>query len=495
MVWPFGKSKDKYATPNQKVRLSTLKAGPRRNRVEGSYNSAADGSYLKRHWANADSLTASQANSRSVRMKIMSRARYEFANNSYCKGMVLTLANDIIGTGPRLQVNTGSAALNTQIEAAWNSWTRSVNFASKLRTMQHGKIYDGESFSTIFTNRKIKNIGNVSLDLKVIEADQITTPDLEYANRPNAIDGIVFDKYGNPHGYHMLKQQANPNTLNGSGSYSRIVADKMIHIFRADRAGQYRGICEYSPALNQFAILRDYTDATLKAAEIAASFAAILKSTGPAVDSANDAPGISEEDGTEQDPEPMDVFDIEHGMTTVAPRGWDITQFKAEHPTTNYEDFKNSVLNEIARCLNMPFNIAAGNSSNYNYASGRLDHQMYFNAISVERNYIEITVLNRIFEMFLEEYRLLNPVFGLNAVTQQWFWPGREHVDPAKEAKAQELRLGNLTTTLANEYARQGMDWEEELTQLKREQDLKEKLGLMTTTEPSDDIEENEDEE
>jgi hypothetical protein len=31
-----------------------------------------------------------------------------------------------------------------------------------------------------------------------------------------------------------------------------------------------------------------------------------------------------------------------------------------------------------------PFNVAAGNSSGYNYASGRLDHQTYFKAIRVD---------------------------------------------------------------------------------------------------------------
>ena len=56
----------------------------------------------------------------------------------------------------------------------------------------------------------------------------------------------------------------------------------------------------------------------------------------------------------------------EHGVCTV------------QKPSTTYAEFKKELLNEIARCLNMPFNVAAGNSSGYNYASGRLDHQTYF---------------------------------------------------------------------------------------------------------------------
>ncbi|MEN6385303.1 MAG: hypothetical protein ABFD79_08890, partial [Phycisphaerales bacterium] len=60
----------------------------------------------------------------------------------------------------------------------------------------------------------------------------------------------------------------------------------------------------------------------------------------------------------------------------------------------------------------------------------------------------------------------------------QWFWDGTEHVDPAKEAKAQEIRLTNHTTTLADEYAKQGKDWEVELRQRAREKKLMDELGI-----------------
>ena len=60
----------------------------------------------------------------------------------------------------------------------------------------------------------------------------------------------------------------------------------------------------------------------------------------------------------------------------------------------------------------------------------------------------------------------------------QWFWDGFEHVDPAKEANAQETRLKNHTTTLAHEYARQGKDWEMELRQRAKEMALMNELGL-----------------
>ena len=58
----------------------------------------------------------------------------------------------------------------------------------------------------------------------------------------------------------------------------------------------------------------------------------------------------------------MDLVELERRMATVLPGGWKLGQIQAEQPATTYGEFKQEILNEIARCLNMPFNVAAGNS-------------------------------------------------------------------------------------------------------------------------------------
>ena len=81
-------------------------------------------------------------------------------------------------------------------------------------------------------------------------------------------------------------------------------------------------------------------------------------------------------------------------VATVLPGGWKLGQITAEQPATTYGEFKKEILNEIARCLNMPFNVAAGNSAGYNYASGRLDHQTYFKTVRVDQAHIESCILD-----------------------------------------------------------------------------------------------------
>ena len=54
----------------------------------------------------------------------------------------------------------------------------------------------------------------------------------------------------------------------------------------------------------------------------------------------------------------------------------------------------------------MPFNIAAGNSSGYNYSSGRLDHQTYYRQINVERARMEQVILDRVLASWFAEASL-----------------------------------------------------------------------------------------
>ncbi len=120
---------------------------------------------------------------------LRNRARYEAANNSYARGMILTLANDCIGTGPRLQMLTGDAKANRRIEREFQRWSKAVRLAEKLRTMRMACAEDGEAFAILSTNERLTT--PIQLDLKIVEADQVTTPELHLAD--GGVDGIVFD--------------------------------------------------------------------------------------------------------------------------------------------------------------------------------------------------------------------------------------------------------------------------------------------------------------
>ncbi len=442
--------------------------------VRGRYDAAQTSDENRRHWAAADGYSANAANNPQVRRILRNRARHEVANNSYARGIILTLAHDTVGTGPKLQMLSSDPLANRRIELEFQRWSDAVRLPEKLRTMRMARATDGESFAILITNPRLDT--PIQMDLRLVEAEQVTTPLREIS--PAAVDGIVFDVHGNPREYHILKRHPGEGGL--ADAYDRLSADSVLHYYRVDRPGQARGIPELTPALGLFAQLRRYTLAVLGSAEAAAIPGGVLYT---------DAPAGGEADSVE----PMDTIELERGMLMTMPGGWKLGQIRAEQPTTTYAEFKHEVLNEIARSLNMPFNVASGNSSTYNYASGRLDYQTYFKAIKVEQSHLESVALDHILTAWLDEAVLIDGFLPdtlgpLVNADHQWFWDGHEHVDPLKEANAQSVRLGNHTTTLADEYARRGQDWEMQLRQRAKELALMTELGLALPQPANNDI-------
>lgn len=320
--------------------------------VRARYDAAVTNDDNRRHWAAADGLSANSANSPEVRRILRNRARYEVANNSYAKGITLKVANSVIGTGPQLQMLTDDPAANHRIEHEFGRWSKAVSLADKLRTMRMARVTDGESFLMLTSNPRLSHA--VKLDLKLIEADQVASvdPRLEMS-----VDGILFDRWGNPVEYHVLQEHPGASSYRQGLAFDRIPAEAMIHWFRSDRPGQARGIPDITPSLPIFAQLRRFTLAVLAAAETAADFAGILYT---------DAPASGEADAAE----PFEPIELEKRALVTMPGGWKMSQLQAEQPTTGHKEFIESQINEATRCLLVPFNVAFGNSSGYNYASG-----------------------------------------------------------------------------------------------------------------------------
>lgn len=439
------------------------------------YEAAQAGDDYK-HWQVADAFSADAQLSPTVRRTMRNRARYERNNNSYLAGISATLASDLIGTGPRLQLDVQDEAARI-VERAFYDWGTAIDLPAKLRTMREALVVDGEAFALMTTNARLSG---VQLDLRLIEAEMVATPTelMRQTITPegNTVDGIEFDESGNVIAYQVLNFHPGSNYRVNNLQFNRVPAAAMIHWFRRQRPGQNRGVPEVAPALKLFGQLRRYTEAVIAAAETAADFAAFIHSNSPAAE-------VDEVDAFAE-------LEIRKRSLVTLPEGWDISQLKAEQPTSTYKDFKREVIGEIARCLQLPFNVAALDSSSYNYASGRMDHQVYGMNQRVDRDQLERTCLDRVLSAWVNEASLAGVIpEGLPPFSEwnwAWVWDGKDHVDPSKEASATETRLLTHTTTLAAEYARQGKRWDVELRQRAAELQLMAELGLpMSAGQPA----------
>jgi capsid protein len=431
--------------------------------IRARYDSAQTTTDNTRHWSNTDALSADAANCLDVRKKLRERARYEVANNGWARSMVDTLAHEVIGTGPRIQILTGEPAADEWIELQYQLWAKRIRLGRKLRTMRKAKCQDGEGIGLFHNNAKL--FGDVQLDLKTIETDQLTTPTLLF--REGQIDGIDLDENGNPDRYHLLKHH--PGGTEFLANHLEEIdpppaASEVIHIFREDRPGQHRGIPEITPALPIFSRLRRFTLATLQTAENIAELTLMLKTQHP--DDGNGADSSGTTDSEPSSYEAFDVFDIERGMISVLPEGTDIVQPDAKQPSSTYVEFVQQCLAEAFACVCMPYAVGASDSSKENFASGKLSRQGFKRAVKVERELEWNPEILRIFFAWFNEAKFSMPLdlrTGMKPIGQ-WiitvFWDGVEDIDPEKAARAREVMLKTGQTSLPDIYAENGDDYE-----------------------------------
>ncbi len=425
--------------------------------MKGRYDAYVTSDENKNIWAEADQYDSDSANNKVVRHRLMWRSRYEIGNNGYSSGIASTAATDLVGCGPALRMQTQSEGFNRMVETQWYLWCKSIKFRRKLWCMAHAKHSDGESFAVMRRNPGVDH--PVKIDIVLHEAEQVQTPYLPFIE-PGYIDGIRFDKFGNPIYYDILRQH--PGTTRGVGLNwvpEQVPAQFVFQWFRMTRPGQHRAVPEMTSTLNVGACSRRWREATLAAAETAADFTLFLKTQ--AMPSELDAV------------DPLDVLDIQKRMMTALPAGYEPAQMKAEHPTATFAEFHKTLINEQARPKSMPFNKAACDSSSYNYASGRLDHQTYYAALDVEREDCNDLVLD---PLFLQWFDLAVPRFKwlggdpsiitAYAKAHIWDWPKHRVADVEAEANANTTNLKNGTLTLSQAYSNAGQDFEEELVKM-----------------------------
>jgi len=447
---------DQYGSPIASPRANPFK------RVLAKYDAAQTSEENLRHWSWEDSLSADAANSPEVRRKLRQRSRYEVANNAYCRSMIETIAADVIGTTPRIQIRTGNRTTDAYIEREFTAWAFEIDLGRKLRTMRKAKAQDGEGIGLTTTKQRLPT--PVKLHLRIIETEMLATPDRWIADR-NSVDGVVFDEDGDPLRYHILREH--PGGGDGFrmsvSEYDSYPASRVTHVFRADRPGQHRGIPETMPALRLFAQLRRYTLAVLAAAETAADFAAVVQTSQPPGTGFDTSTGLQ---AGNTEVESMDVFELAQRMVTVLPEGYQLGQIKAEQPTTTYGDFKREILGEAFAAMVMPYNVGAHDSSEFNYASGKLDRLTYSRTITIERSEWVRHCVWRLFLAWFDEAAMIPGYLpeGIPPITQwRWLvhWDGVEDIDPVKAANSAKTLVEAGLLSEADYQAGKGRDWEE----------------------------------
>ena len=448
--------------------------------INARYDAAGDGDFMRNYWTAADGLDADSANSKGVRTRSVRRSRYEVGNNGYSDGMVQTHANYVVGLGPSLRVTTDNKPFNTEVEERWFEWCEAIQFRRKLWCLAHAKTQDGDTFGIARNNPSILPESRINLDWVLFETEQCTTPHLPYGVQ-GYIDGIRFDEYGNPLWYDVLKYHPGGSWFVMDRTPEKVPAKFVQHWFMLRRPGQHRGVPEFISSLNAGGSSRRFREATITAAETAANHSAVMKTDQDA--DAGDTPVV-----------PMSSTQIEKGMLTALPYGWDLNQMKAEHPNASYESFHRANINEQGRPKNMPFGMAACDSASYNFASGKLDRQPYYEGVKCERHDGELLVVEPLFKIWWQRACLAygwNIKYGADhrrAPKHAWDWPCLPEGDERSVTGANDTALRNGTKTHRQRDAEQGIDFDERVAQMAKDYGVSEqeiRLRLLNAVLPA----------
>ena len=449
---PFQK-RNGHARPE--LAASFINTRRRGRSISASYDAARSTDDLDGHWTHADSLDADSANSLAVRTKLVQRSRYEAGSNGYFDGLIQTHANYVIGTGANLRMMTKSKTFNETVESAWKSWCKATLFRRKLWCLACAKPQDGEGLGVIRYNQNAAH--PVKLDVVPFETEQCQTPYLPF-NAIGRIDGIHFDEWGNPTHYDILKYHPGGTWAHLQPDPERVPAAYVIHWFTLRRPGQHRAVPEFRSTLNVGASSRRWREATVAAAETAADYAALLHTDMPPEATADLAA-------------PFSTTPIEKRQMAALPMGWDMTQLKSEHPNATYEGFHRQQINETARPKSIPQNIAMCDSSGYNFASGKLDHETYFLTVDIEREDANDLVLEKVFPRWWE---LAVLVYGWAAEPGElpdhgWDWPKHPVGDIRAVANANDIRLKNGSLSPSKAASDEGVDFEDHVVAMARD--------------------------
>lgn len=406
-------------------------------------------------WTFLDNKNLNESLTRETRARIRKRARYEVINNPYAHGAALTICDAVTPSAPRLQLTTRDDYDNdllNRIEDDFEQWAQCVQLAEKVRAMRFAKFQDGESFAILHTDDEIIDRCGVGLNFTPIDCSRVRSQKYDDAFDVYDQDGIIIDNWGRAREYTVYNSTDYIGNITDFETYP---ASRVIHWFRRSTPEQYRGVSELAPALLTLAYLRRYTYATVRAAEIAANLALILKTD--AID-ANDSGEIVTE------------ATFHNGTMAIFPAGFDPQQLKAEQPTNGFEKMIDELLGAFGSSIGLPRLIVRKSAGGFTYASAKVDLSEMERFVSIERAELSAAILDKLFYAWLKEYcvvwNLTPPRLSVNWYFEQSIG---DKIDPLKEASAVEKRFASNTTTYAREYALRGLDWQKEIEQKAKE--------------------------
>ena len=350
------------------------------------------------------------------------------------------------------------------------------------------------------------------LRVQLVEADRVATPTKNGTYGPIRVtegktsdgrlihDGVEVDENGRVTAYYICSHY--PTSAQGvlkfgeKAEWTRVEAvgkitgtPNILHVMNPERPDQYRGVTYLAPVIETLLQLRRFTESNLIAAIIQTYLTAwITTQTDPTripfnevgegdIDGAENGENLERPDSGVSDSE--NEYEMGPGQVLHLQPGENVTMSNPNVPTASFDSFVKAICRIAGTGVEMPYDVLMKEfNSSYSSAKGALE-EAWTVFLMLRRWFID-DFCQPIYEVWLAEAvargRINAPGFLTDPILRKawcgavWDGPAQTHLDPVKEAKANETVVSHGWKTNAQvtrEYY--GGDWNENMEQLKSE--------------------------
>lgn len=357
---------------------------------------------------------------------LRNRARDLSRNTWVGRRAASVIVHNTIGTGIRPSMDGDSEA-----ERMIKAWARSTecdadgmyNLYGLQALMWRTRFEGGEAL--IVRELQPFSTERIPIKIRVLEGDYLDESYSETLQNGNqVVQGVEFDRHGRRVAYHLFYEHPGDSLAYGyNHERRRVPAEDVIHLMKADRPGQVRGVTDFAPVIVKLREWDSYEDAQLVRQKIASCFTAFVRTNSgmmPGENKSNDDRPLGEK--------------MMPGIIEILRPGEDVT-FGNPPDVGGYKEYADVTLHEIAAGLDISYEALTGDLKGVSFSAGRMGWLEFQRKIESDRKLVfEPQVLHRVADWLLDMLFIMGKATGNEVV--KWTPPRREMIDPVKETNA-----------------------------------------------------------
>lgn len=398
-------------------------------------------------------------------------------------GAIESRVDNVVGTGIRVGARISETpgvsveqaeAWNAELDALWERQAACVGTAGEslravTKLLARCLWRDGEAFYLISDVKR--DDAPVPLAVEIIDPRRVETPP-EKTGDASVRLGIQFDKHNRPVGYYVRSSVPN-DSHSFDLNYDYYPAERMGHVFEKQWPDQRRGIPWLSPVVSDIRDLKDYREATIISAQVAACVTMVV--------------GTSDEDLLTTQNCPADEH-LEPGQIIYRPLGEDVQTLNPSQPTTTFGAFVEACMLGLSAGLRWPFGWLTKDRRRASYSAGKLEEIEGGQVIRSDQVQLDETFLRHLWARFVDECVAL----GLVSISarqyerEKWKYrrhkstpPGRPWIDPVREIPAMIKAKDHNLMTLEEIHTREGRNTDDVLRRRQWERWTEGELGIV----------------